>query len=118
MTCEQTSHFFFVQLLRSSLFAIVEGFREEKEKSSSQMSLHCVTIISGVEKEQTNPPHDDDDHDDFEEVCIIITIIGIYRKSPSLKLATSEDLALPTDFLNFFLDKHKQRYSECWQNFE
>ena len=50
------------------------------------MSLPCVTIISGVEKEQANP-HDDDDHDDFEEVCIII-IIGIYRKSPSLKLAT------------------------------
>ena len=49
------------------------------------MSLPCVTIISRVEKEQTNP-HDDDD-DDFEEVCIII-IIGIYRKSPSLKLAT------------------------------
>ena len=52
------------------------------------MSLPCVTIISGVEKEQAANPHDDDDHDDFEEVCIIITIIGIYRKSPSLKLAT------------------------------
>ena len=51
------------------------------------MSLPCVTIISGVEKEQAANPHDDDDHDDFEEVCIII-IIGIYRKSPSLKLAT------------------------------
>ena len=50
------------------------------------MSLPCVTIISGVEKEQAANPHDDDDHDDFEEVCIII--IGIYRKSPSLKLAT------------------------------
>ena len=53
------------------------------------MSLPCVTIISGVEKEQAANPHDDDDHDDFEEVCIII-IIGIYTKSPSLKLATTK----------------------------
>ena len=53
------------------------------------MSLPCVTIISRVEKEQTNPHDDDDDDDDFEEVCIII-IIGIYTKSPSLKLATTK----------------------------